>query len=100
MKLDKEFNNDQILLENFKPSDIIGIGIFVIAGILIIDNIPGFLSHSYFALKSDLANVNYSNYDKFLWAVNGANLVVGWMLIANYKSISSKFKAAEKEDRP
>src|SRR5690349_13450048 len=46
LKLDSGFEEERIDLGNSKSTDIIKIGTFVIGGFLIIDNVPGFLSHT------------------------------------------------------
>jgi hypothetical protein len=96
LKLDKGFDNDKIELGNFQPSDIIKIGTFIIGGLLIINNIPGFLSHSLFAFKGNIIGMDYETQAKFNWAISGLNLLIGYLLITNYGFIAKKLKTDDK----
>lgn len=55
LRLDKGFDDDRIEVGNLKSSDILKLGIFIIGGLLILDNIPAFLSHTLFAFKGDVS---------------------------------------------
>jgi hypothetical protein len=92
LKLDKGFDNELIDFGNIKPNDIIKIGVFIIGGLLLIDNLPEFLSHLFFAFKGDLANSQYDPKEKFNWAVSGIKLILGYLLFTNYDFIAKKFK--------
>jgi len=48
LKLDKGFDEEKIELGSLNSTDIIKIGTFIIGGLLIIDSIPAFLSHTRF----------------------------------------------------
>lgn len=99
LKLEKGFDDDRIELGNFKSSDIIKIGTFIIGGILFIENIPSFLSHSYFAFKSEIQGIDYSPSAKYYWAVNGINLIIGYLLVANFDWVAKKLSINKnKED--
>jgi len=88
LKLDKGFDEDRIEFGNLNSADIVKIGTFIIGGLLIIDNIPAFLSHTLFAFKGSVVGQVYSTQDKFYWAVSGLNLVIGYLLITNYDFVA------------
>src|SRR5690606_14931598 len=67
LRLDKGFDDDRIEVGNLKSSDILKLGIFIIGGLLILDNIPAFLSHTLFAFKGDVSGKVYDTGDKFRW---------------------------------
>lgn len=96
LKLDKGFDNDLIDFGNFKPNDIIKIGIFIIGGLLMINSLPPFLSYVFFAFKFSLANSIYEHNEKFNWAISGIKLVLGYLLFTNYSSIAKKFQSENK----
>ena len=98
LKLDKGFDDEKIEIGNLKPSDIIKIGTFLIGGLLILDNIPAFLSHSLFAFKGDVIGLEYNSQDKFNWAVSGLNLIIGFLLLTNYDFLAKKLNT-EKTDK-
>lgn len=97
LKLDEGFDDDKIELGNFKPSDIIKTGTFIIGGLLILDNIPGFLSHSLFAFKGDIIGREYNTQDKFNWAVSGLNLIIGFLLLINYDFVAKRLSTEKNE---
>lgn len=97
LKLDKGFDDDRIELGNLKSSDIIKIGVFIIGGILILKNIPGFLSNTYWALKHEVAGVPSNPEDSFDWIINGLNLIFGYLLLTNYDLIAKRFRAKEED---
>ena len=97
LKLDKGFDDEKIEIGNLKPTDIIKIGTFIIGGLLILDNIPAFLSHSLFAFKGDVIGLEYNSQDKFNWAVSGLNLIIGFLLLTNYDFIAKKLKTEKTE---
>lgn len=92
LKLDKGFDDNRIELGNLKSTDIIKIGTFIIGGLLILNNIPGFLSHALLAFKGKNLGVEYKPEDKFNWAVSGINLIIGYLLLTNYGFLADKMK--------
>ena len=99
LRLDKGFDNDKIELGNLKPADIIKIGTFIIGGLLILDYIPIFLSHSFFAFKGEIIGLEYKLQDKFNWVVSGLNIIIGFLLLTNYDFVAKKLinEKTEKE---
>lgn len=98
LKLDKGFDDDRIEFGNLKSTDIIKIGVFVIGGLLILDNIPIFLSHSLFAFKEDIAGTEYKTQDNFYWTISAINLIVGYLLLTQYDFVAEKL-ANKKEKK-
>ncbi|HYX08032.1 MAG TPA: hypothetical protein VE912_14980 [Bacteroidales bacterium] len=47
LKLDKGFDNDEIHFQNFNTENILKLAVIVIGGLLILRNIPEFLSHTF-----------------------------------------------------
>lgn len=97
LKLDKGFDDEKIEIGSLKPTDIIKLGTFIIGGLLILDNIPAFLSHSLFAFKGDIIGLEYNTQDKFNWAVSGLNLIIGFLLLTNYDFVAKKLKTEKTE---
>lgn len=90
LKLDKGFEEEKIDFGNLKSTDLIKTGIFIIGGMLFLNNTPEFLSHSYFAFKENIVGTPYPSLEKFYWAVSGINLLIGYLLLTNYHHISKK----------
>ena len=95
LRLDKGFDDDRIDLGNLNSKGILKLAIIIIAGLLILDNVPGFLSHAFFALKADVNGMNYESTDNFWWAVSGINLIIGFLLLTNYNGVSKLLIKAE-----
>ncbi len=93
LKLDKGFDDDTIQFENLNSESVVKIAIFLIGGFLIIDYLPSFLQYSYQAFKSKVQNSEYLNtpVNSFHWIVSGINLLLGYLLITNYKVIANYF---------
>lgn len=51
LKLDKGFDNDSIEFQNFNSENILKLAVIVIGGILLLKNIPAFLSHTFLLLN-------------------------------------------------
>ncbi len=98
LKLDKGFDDDKIEFQNFNNSNILKLAIIVIGGIMLIQNIPAFLSNSLFAFKSSVGNGLNDNLFKFglrdyiRWAISFLNIILGYWMLANYNYISKMFK--------
>ncbi len=98
LKLDKGFDDDRIDLGNLKTADLLKISIFIIGGLLVLNNISPFLSHTYFAFKGNLNGLEHGTKEKFDWAVNALNLIVGFLLLTQYRWVTDLFKSGEKEN--
>ena len=95
LKLDKGFDDERIEIGNLNMNSIVQLAVIIIGGLLILDNIPAFLSHTLYAFKGDIVGINYDTMDKFNWAVNGINLVLGFLLLTNYNTVSKILKIKE-----
>ena len=98
LRLDKGFDNEKIELGNLNSTDIVKIGTFIIGGLLILDNIPGFLSHTLFAFKGSVVGQVYGSKDNFYWAVSGINIFLGFLLLTNYSFVARLLKTKNKEN--
>ena len=88
LKLDKGFDDDRIELGNLSAADVIKIGTFIIGGLLILNNIFPFLSHSFYGFKHSIAGINQGLFNKFLWIESGFNMLLGFLLATNYAFVA------------
>ena len=95
LKLDKGFDDERIEIGNLNTNSIVKLAVIIIGGFLILDNIPAFLSHTLYAFKGDIVGIYYDTMDKFNWAVNGINLVLGFLLLTNYNTVSKILRIKE-----
>jgi len=93
LNLDKGFDNDLIEFQNFGLDNILKLGILIIGGTMILDNIAVFLNQSYLAFKvhtstvADLIGLN--GYSTYHWAVSFTKIILGYILLTNYPFIST-----------
>ncbi len=98
LQLEKGFDEDKIDFSGLKSIDVIKFTVLIIGGLLLINNIPSFLIHSLNAFKAavpkgfdqayDNQNLNNSIFNTS-YLINGLNLVVGYVLIVNFKKIAN-----------
>jgi hypothetical protein len=104
LKLDKGFDEDKIEFQNFNNSNILKLAIIVIGGIILIQNIPAFLSHTLFAFKSSAGNGLNDNMFKFglrdyiHWTTSFLNIILGYLMLTNYSYVSKLFKDKDKNN--
>ncbi len=98
LKIDTGFDDDRIEIGNFNAMGIVKFALIIIGGFLVIDYLPNFLHYSYLAFKSEVSpnglNMleSYGNdgqVDYFQWTIAIMNLVLGIVLLTNYKRIAN-----------
>ncbi len=100
LKLDRGFDDDTIEFQNFNSENILKVAVIVIAGILLLENIPVFLSHTLFAFKSsaqaDFESTMIIKYgelnDYICWLTSFLNIIIGYLMLTNYNYISRILK--------
>ena len=105
LKLDQGFDTDDIHINQITTDHIFKLAIILIGGHLIIQEIPIFLSHVYFVFKSsaqpdfmsDFGNDYTNKASYFDWVVSGINLLIGYLLVTNFKKLSDFFNKKIKE---
>lgn len=95
LKLDKGFDEERIYFENLNPENIVKLAAIIIGGLLLLRNIPFFISHSYFAFKFDISRQGLNQAQMVNWAANSINIIVGYLLVANFRRIGSWVKSSE-----
>jgi len=100
LKLEKGFDEDRIDFSGLKSIDLIKFVLLIIGGLLFVENIPIFLSHTLFAFKSSIPKgfdqayenqglLKYNRLEDYvLWISSGFNLIIGYLLFVNFKKIS------------
>jgi len=92
LKLDQGFDNEIIEFKNFDLDNILKLGIIIIGGMLILDNLAVFLNQSYLAFKVHTATVadqiELNGYSAYQWAVCITKILLGYILLTNYPFIS------------
>jgi hypothetical protein len=78
LKLEKGFSDERIDFGHIKSEDIIKTGIFIIGGLLIVQNVSNLLSQLIWALKmSEAMGQEFTMQDKFNLGVKALNVLLG-----------------------
>lgn len=93
LKLDKGFDDEKIQFENLTNDSIVKFAVFLIGGFLIINHFPNFLNYSFQIFKIELQNteLGYGNVNYFNWIISAINILIGYLLITNYKAVAAFF---------
>lgn len=88
MKLSKGLTDNRMDLGNIKSTDIIKTGTFIIGGLMIVDNIPNFLSQLFWAFKGNVIGEEFTSRDKFKLTISGLNVIIGYLLVSNLNFVA------------
>lgn len=90
LKLDKGFDDEQINLGNLTNESIFKLALLIIGGFLIIDYTPTLLFDlvNAFKSKSTFSSIEGNSVNYFDIVVGVINILIGYLFIANYKSIA------------
>jgi len=96
-KLDQGFDEERLYIEKLNSKNIVKIAALIIGGILLIGNMPKFLSQTYFAFKTDIRGEEFDKNQQIYWATCGLNVVLGYLILTNFEKISNWFKDEEEK---
>lgn len=105
LKLDKNFDSEQIEFGALDPKALLGIGIILIGGFIIIENVGLFLSNSFYFVKSIVATsdevrmLSAHEYDTKRFVLNLLNIIIGYLLITNFRFLSNMLLSKKEEDQ-
>jgi hypothetical protein len=91
LKLDKGFDDDQVQFGNFNNRNILKLAIMIIGGFLVVDYMPKFLLDVINAFKIKSSNSVFSEkpIDYFRLSIEAINVLIGYVLITNYKNLAN-----------
>jgi hypothetical protein len=98
LKLDKGFADERIELGDMKTDDIIKTGIFIIGGLLFIENVPGLLSQVFWAFKGEVVGLDFKAKEKFDLGISGLNVLLGFLLVTNYDRLARRLNKISEEE--
>ncbi|RRG21002.1 hypothetical protein DWB61_11315 [Ancylomarina euxinus] len=98
LKLDKNFDDERVEIGNLNPSSIVKLALIIIGGLMIINNIPVFLSQILFAFKRDSMGTEFHPNDYYNFIASGIKVLVGTLILTNYSALSKRLKLKEKTD--
>ncbi|SDY08663.1 hypothetical protein SAMN05444411_1219 [Lutibacter oricola] len=93
LRLDKGFDNEKIEFGDFNNQNIMKLALILIGGIMIVSNLSEFLNFLFHAFKTSaevsmFGNDGLTGEYYFNWVVSGLNILIGYLLMTNFKSIS------------
>ena len=90
LKLTKSFDDDRIIIGNLNIDSLYKFSIILIGGFMIISSFPNLLMDLINEFKLRISNSPFSNYESnYFWTgIKFLNLLVGYVLITNCKSIA------------
>ena len=92
-KLDRGFDKNEITVSNLNSDTILQIGIVLIGGFLIVDNLGYFISAFITYFKISYMKENFESLKNFeALILGGVNLISGFCLIIYRKQIAGKFQ--------
>ncbi|ATL42425.1 hypothetical protein OZ664_03515 [Elizabethkingia sp. HX WHF] len=92
-KLDKNFDNNSINIQNLNSKNLITIGLFIIGGYLVISNITRFIASAYYKMKLDHSSIPLPDINNSFTILNSAlNVILGFILIVYRKNIAAYFE--------
>lgn len=97
LKLDKESNQTKIEFGNITASDIVRIAVFIIGGLLVIENTPSFINNAIVAFSDKELGDGFLQPTSYSWSVCATNIVIGCLLMM-YKDSIAKFFVKKKEE--
>ncbi len=98
LKIDRGFDDEQIILGDFTTKKIVKFAIILIGGFLVVGHLPSFLHHSYVAFKQQVSGgrLNYiedvqykASYFYSQWIVEAINIVTGVIFVTNYQRMTN-----------
>ena len=92
LRLDKGFDGDRFDISNIDATGIIKLSAIIIGGMLFIDNLPIFISHTYYAFKLSISGDNYDYRQNITWATSGLYIILGYLLVLNHHKIPRLIK--------
>lgn len=97
LKLDQGFDDEVIQFEKFNSKNILKLAAIIIGGLLLIDNIPSFITQLYLAFKSQIARVEVNREVKLNLSIRFFNIILGYFLLVNFERVSMLLKGKDAE---
>lgn len=93
LELDKGFDDENVILGNMNSFMIFKLAVLLVGFFLIMDYVPSFLYHVINAFKKEVTSygIDAQKVDCFGLTVSFVNIVLGYLLITNYKRIAEYF---------
>ncbi|MCX2745582.1 hypothetical protein OO013_17000 [Mangrovivirga sp. M17] len=91
LKLDKHFEDDRIDLNSLDAELILKLSVFILGGLLIIENASALITLAYKAFRYDIIGIEQERGDYVHLIMRFINILIGFLMISNLKAISGLF---------
>jgi hypothetical protein len=96
LKIDKGFKNQQIHFGNLTSNEILKIAFIIFGLMMIVWGLPSFITNCFYAFKYSvepqfLNDSQVLKYDYFEVTESGIYILIGYLMISNYKRIANWF---------
>ncbi len=88
LRLERGLDDERIDFGRLSGLTLVKISLLIIGATLVIDQLPAFLNHSYYAFKADLRGDGYDSESNFNWALSSLELILGLALVTQYDHIA------------
>ena len=89
------FDSDNINFEKINSAIIIKLAALIMGGLLLIDSVPSFLSHTYFAFKSSVSGLETPPHQNINWVISFLNIIIGYLLLTYFDKLGRLLKEKE-----
>lgn len=106
LRLEKGFDGKYIETKDLNTTWLFNLGLILLGLLMIVDNIAQFLNFCYLAFKKQVASNGLDEIDGAMldlqldyhwWIISGLNVLIGLIMLTNYKQISKLFIGKGKE---
>ena len=90
LRLDRGFDDERIALASSTSIRLFAMGVFVVGGLMFVENVPVFLSNSFFAFRGDLVGMEHRTEDNVNWFLSALNVIIGYVLVTFHERIADR----------
>ncbi|MDF0707041.1 hypothetical protein [Flagellimonas okinawensis] len=104
--MEKGFDSEHIETKDLNAKGLFNLGLIILGLLMIVDNIAQFLNFCYLAFKKQVSPYGLDEIDGAMldqqldynwWIISGLNVLIGLIMLTNYKQISKLFIGKGKE---
>lgn len=97
LKIEKGFESDEVNFGNLSSGEILKIALIIFGLLMIVWGLPNFVTNCFYAFKYSVEPHFYENdattitYDYFEMTQSAIYVLIGYLMITNYKRIAKRF---------
>ncbi len=98
LRLNKGFEDDRMEFGDLTQFNLLNVGVVIVGGLMLVENLTGLLSQSYFAFEEQIGGVDFAIYDRFhlkIFVERALNVAIGYLILSNSNSIANRLMPKE-----